>query len=191
MTIPKPPAAIGTSLDGPAIYIACLASYNAGTLHGFWCDLTIATTAEDIQECIDYVLATSPATLAEEYAIHDQQLLAGPLTGTEWPDLDEIERYMDVYLDLGDTEQIAYRVCCNDTGTILSDDDFREMYCGVFDKPADYAYDLAVECGDDVDSAKWPFSCIDWERAWRELSYDGYSAEYSSDAGGYIITRSV
>ena len=77
MTIPKPPAAIGTSLDGPAIYIACLASYNAGTLHGFWCDLTIATTAEDIQECIDYVLATSPATLAEEYAIHDQQLLAG------------------------------------------------------------------------------------------------------------------
>ena len=61
-TLPTKPAAIGSSLDGPAIYIACLASYNAGTLHGFWCDLTIATTAEEIQECIDYVFATSPAT---------------------------------------------------------------------------------------------------------------------------------
>jgi len=189
MTELRKPAAIGTSLDGPAIYIACLASYNDGILHGFWCDLTIATTAEEIQECIDYVLATSTKPGAEEYAIHDQQLLAGPLTGTEWPDLNDIESYLDVYNALDDTEQIAYRICCNDNHQVLCEDDFREMYCGVFDSPSNYAYDLAESLGHDIDGAKWPFSCIDWERAWRELDCDGYSAEFNSDAGGYIITR--
>ena len=188
MTEIQKPAAIGSSLDGPAIYIACLASYNDGILHGFWCDLTIATTAEEIQECIDYVFATSTKPGAEEYAIHDQQLLAGPLTGTEWPDLDDIEFYLDVYNDLSDDEKIAYRVCCNDSGEILSSESFQDMFMGVYPRPEDYAEELAEACGYDIDGAKWPFSCIDWERAWRELSYDGYSAEFNSDLGGYIIT---
>ena len=42
------------------------------------------------------------------------------------------------------------------------------MYCGVHDKPEEYAYDLAVECGHDIVRCQWPFSCINWEGAWRE-----------------------
>ena len=185
----RKPAALSLPIDNdPAIYIACLAAYNNSKLHGAWCNLTMAATADDIQECIDYVLATSPEPGAEEYAIHDQQLLAGPLTGTEWPDLDDIESYLDVYNDLSDNEKIAYRVCCNDTGEILSSESFQDMFMGVYPRPEDYAYELAESCGHDIDGAKWPFSCIDWEHAWRELSYDGYSAEFNSDLGGYIIT---
>ncbi len=31
-------------MDTPQIYVACLAAYNNGTLHGIWCD---ATQGED------------------------------------------------------------------------------------------------------------------------------------------------
>ena len=70
------------------------------------------------------------------------------------------------------TSKIAYRVCCNDTGEILSSESFQDMFMGVYPRPEDYAYELAESCGHDIDGAKWPFSCIDWEHAWRELSYD-------------------
>lgn len=39
----------------------------------------------------------------------------------------------------------------------------------------DYARELAEDCGMLDDAARWPHSCIDWERAARELRMD-YSA---------------
>lgn len=41
----------------PRVYVACLASYNDGILHGAWVD---AVDADEIQEGIDRVLFTSP-----------------------------------------------------------------------------------------------------------------------------------
>lgn len=52
----------------PQIYVACLAAYNSGYLHGQWID---ATLGEDyIRETIQAILATSPIPHAEEWAIH-------------------------------------------------------------------------------------------------------------------------
>ena len=58
-----------TETVSPSIYVACLAAYNSGVLHGRWIDLTNGedATATDIRE----MLATSPVADAEEYAIHD------------------------------------------------------------------------------------------------------------------------
>ena len=36
----------------------------------------------------------------------------------------------------------------------------------------DYAQELAEECGMVMDNAKWPYTCIDWDRAARELLMD-------------------
>ncbi|WP_309385688.1 antirestriction protein ArdA [Cerasicoccus frondis] len=54
----------------PRAYIACLASYNAGILHGGWIDLD---GAEEIAEAIESILSNSPETDAEEWAIHDHE----------------------------------------------------------------------------------------------------------------------
>ncbi|MFD7162802.1 antirestriction protein ArdA [Streptomyces violascens] len=51
------------------VYVACLASYNNGILHGEWIDATQDTN--DIYEGIAKVLRTSPIPDAEEFAIHD------------------------------------------------------------------------------------------------------------------------
>ena len=54
----------------PRIYVACLASYNAGKLHGAWID---ATDEDTINDGIASVLKTSTEPGAEEWAIHDYE----------------------------------------------------------------------------------------------------------------------
>lgn len=57
----------------PRIYVACLASYNAGTLHGAWVDVDATTDAEDLDKTIADMLSRSPVVGAEEFAIHDHE----------------------------------------------------------------------------------------------------------------------
>lgn len=54
---------------GPRVYVACLAAYNNGQLHGVWVDAT--NELDDIWEQINAMLAASPVPGAEEHAIHD------------------------------------------------------------------------------------------------------------------------
>ena len=49
-----------TDTDTPRIYVACLASYNAGILHGEWID---ATDADEIREAIETMLSKSRHSL--------------------------------------------------------------------------------------------------------------------------------
>jgi len=51
------------------IYVACLAAYNSGYLHGVWIDVT--ADIDDIQDQINSMLESSPVDDAEECAIHD------------------------------------------------------------------------------------------------------------------------
>lgn len=59
----------------PRIYVACLAAYNNGILHGVWID---ADGGEDeVRAQIVRMLAASPEPDAEEYAIHDYEGFEG------------------------------------------------------------------------------------------------------------------
>ena len=53
------------------IYVACLAAYNNGKLHGVWIDAT--DDSDDIQEKVNETLESSPEEGAEEWAIHDYE----------------------------------------------------------------------------------------------------------------------
>src|SRR5581483_3902347 len=53
----------------PRIYVASLADYNAGRLHGVWIDA--AQEPDDLQLHINAMLARSTEPIAEEWAIHD------------------------------------------------------------------------------------------------------------------------
>jgi len=57
------------------IYVADLAAYNSGKLHGVWIDAT--QELEDIQAQVSAMLAARPEGFAEEYAIHDYEGFGG------------------------------------------------------------------------------------------------------------------
>jgi antirestriction protein len=56
--------------DTPRIYVACLASYNRGVLHGRWVD---CVHAEEVQDAIAAMLKESPEPGSQEWAIHDAE----------------------------------------------------------------------------------------------------------------------
>ena len=185
------PACIASGLPDVGIYVACLASYNGGILQGAWLDLEQCKDEEDIQEGIDWVIATSPEPGAEEWAMHDSSGLPGYLSRTEWPALGELVAWVDglsAYADEDNRE--AYRLECENQGQTIDEDSFRETYCGCHGSGEDYAQELAEELGSIPEGAGWPLTCIDWESAWRELTYDGYREEDCS-SGGVHIFRSI
>lgn len=53
------------------IYVADLAAYNNGKLHGVWIDAR--DDLDSIQEQMDGLLEAGPIEMAEEYAIHDYE----------------------------------------------------------------------------------------------------------------------
>ena len=54
---------------------------------------------------------------------------------------------------------------------------------------AAYAEQLADELGD-YKPTQWPYYCIDWDQAWRELSFDGHWLQ-STGGGDWLVFRSV
>ncbi|MCB9716996.1 MAG: antirestriction protein ArdA [Myxococcales bacterium] len=73
--------------SGPRIYVACLASYNAGRLHGRW--LEAAQELDDLREEIRLMLEESPVPHAEEWAIHDHEGFS-PISIGEYEDLEQV-----------------------------------------------------------------------------------------------------
>lgn len=55
----------------PRIYVACLAAYNSGYLHGAWIDA--AQEPWTIYDEVKAMLTASPVAGAEEWAIHDYE----------------------------------------------------------------------------------------------------------------------
>ena len=61
-------------LDPIRIYVACLAAYNNGHLHGEWVEVTDEAS---ICEAVQAMLFRSPIEEAEEWAIHDYEGFEG------------------------------------------------------------------------------------------------------------------
>ena len=182
------PSCIVSGCPEVGIYVACLAAYNNGKYHGDWIDLEQCQDEEDIQEGIDWVIATSPEPGAEEWAVHDSAGLPGYLSCTEWPTLGELIAWADgLSAVIHQDEREAYRLACEDQGETIDEDSFRESYCGAYSSGEEYAQELAHELGSIPEDAAWPLTCIDWEGAWRDLRFDGYSTEPCSSGGVHIF----
>lgn len=69
------------------IYVADLAAYNAGRLHGVWIDATL--DVDDMWNKIRDMLKQSPVDNAEEIAIHDHSGFEGAPV-SEWESLENI-----------------------------------------------------------------------------------------------------
>lgn len=55
----------------PRVYVACIAAYNLGLVHGAWLDAAQELAA--LRDGVCRMLAASPVAAAEDYAIHDYE----------------------------------------------------------------------------------------------------------------------
>lgn len=125
----------------PQIYVADLAAYNAGRLHGRWLDAN--QDVGELEDAIAGVLATSPVPGAEEWAIHDYDGFAG-LRLDEHESLQTISRLADGLAAHGP----AFAALANWLGTEeASSENFENYYRGSWPQLEDYAEELLRDLG--------------------------------------------
>jgi len=121
------------------IYVADLAAYNNGKLHGVWIDAT--QDLEDIREQVQIMLTASPEGFAEEYAIHDYEGFGG-YSLSEYEGLDSahnVALFIDEHGELG--AELLDISCDLDEAK----KHIEENYAGCYDSAADFAQQLTEE----------------------------------------------
>lgn len=154
-------------ITGPAVWVACLAAYNSGILHGKW--VNVPGTVEEMQEEIDSVIKSSPVPDAEEWEFHDHSDFK-PFEIHQWEDIDSLVMKANILNDLSDHEKEAFECWDYQEGPGMDEHDvleaFRDQYVGSFKDGSDYAWEYFHECYPEqvnADPTQW---FIDWEKAW-------------------------
>jgi len=153
--------------DTPRIYAACLASYNAGRLHGEWIDCD--ADADEIADEIAAMLAASPEPNAEEYAIHDHEGFPAGAIG-EYSSVEEIAEIAAAIEEHGDAYRAALAIASDHADALAYVED---AYRGAWDSPGAFVEDYHEQCGDVV--PHW--LVVDWAATWRaSFDCDGWHA---------------
>lgn len=155
----------------PRIYVADLAAYNNGKLHGVWIDA--ALELDDIQEAVAKMLKASPEGFAEEYAIHDYEGF-GSYRVSEYEGLEsvhEVACFIEEHEELG-AELLAHFSSIDEARTAID-----ENYAGCYESVADFAEELTE------DSVQIPESLA------RYIDYNAMA--YDMEVGGDIFTIEV
>ena len=151
--------------SNPRIYVACLAAYNNGYLHGAWIDAD--QDVDEIRDEISAMLARSPIEHAEEYAIHDYEGFEG-VAISEYAGLDTVAR-MGAFiaehgaLGAGLLEQFSCDM--EQAETALQD-----CYHGQFASLADYMEELTTES---VTIPEALLYYVDWQAMARDAKMGG------------------
>lgn len=132
--------------DKPLIWIACLAAYNNGKLHGRWID---ASQGEEyVWDEIKDVLKTSPEPDAEEWAIHDYQGFHGYRV-SESHSIDKLCEVAELIWEAEEESEGKGKVVAE----LIEDynvDGAREMlednFIGCFEKEDDFIYQHVEDC---------------------------------------------
>lgn len=157
--------------DRPKIYVACLASYNAGHLHGEW--ILADQEPQEIQAAIHSMLGKSPEPFAEEWAIHDYEGFSSISLG-EWPSLERVSTLAKLIAEHGEPFALWYQ---NQDGSNFDCSELEEMFLeqwqGAFESETDFAYKLLEETGKLSELPTWAQSYFDYESYARDLNISG------------------
>ncbi|MFL0809114.1 MAG: antirestriction protein ArdA [Agarilytica sp.] len=147
------------------IYVACLAAYNNGYLHGKWIDAT--QDMDDIWEEVKAMLEASPVEEeAEEYAIHDFEGY-GSYRLSEYEGLEsahEIACFIEEHGELG-AEVLSYFSDMDEAKKMLE-----ENYNGCYSSLADYAQELTEETSEVPKHLEF---YIDYDKMGRDMEMSG------------------
>ena len=125
-------------MDTPRIYVACLAAYNCGYLHGAWISVE---DSDDIRDDIQLMLDASPIKHAEEYAIHAYEGF-GDKSLSDYEDIDSVvnlAEFIARYGELGGVLLGEYSV--EEAETLLDD-----HYHGAYNSEVDFAKAIFDDC---------------------------------------------
>jgi len=142
------------------IYVACLASYNNGTLHGTWIDATQGV--DGIWRDVSQMLLRSPEENAEEWAIHDYEGFEC-VHLSEYASFETVAEYAEFISEHGalGAKLIVYYSDLDDAREAMSD-----HYMGEYDSLKDYAEQLTEDTTQIPDHLRY---YIDYEAMARDL----------------------
>lgn len=172
------------------IYVACLASYNNGVLHGRWIDVE-GKDADDIQEEVNAILRESrfpnvtvefegkEVPSAEEWAIHDHEGF-GNMIG-EYTSFEDVAKIAE---GLSGDHALAFRWLVEDRSMDPDDAADKAEEVSIFqdkdawseeDLLASYAQELADDCySEEIENLPNLFKYhIDWKGVGRDLRIGG------------------
>jgi antirestriction protein len=156
------------------VYVACLAAYNNGILHGEWIDAD--QSADELHEAVQGMLAASPMPGAEEWAIHDYEGF-GPLRLGEWEAFERVSAIASGISEYGEafTAWLSYDVSRDPVDTSAFDDAYR----GEWDSLRAYAEDYAESTGmyDAAEKSGSSYVVVDIDMLTRDLDIELYSVE--------------
>ncbi|MCB9719695.1 MAG: antirestriction protein ArdA [Candidatus Omnitrophica bacterium] len=167
-----------TQQTTPKIYVACLAAYNNGRLHGAW--IEASQDAENIHEDIQKMLKNSPEPFAEEWAIHDYEGFEG-LQISEYESIEDVARYAQLIEDHGE----AYVAYAGYIGTeYATEEGFEEAYQGEWDSEEAFAENLADETMEIPEHLQY---YIDYEKFARDLFINDYFSVQGESGQLYVF----
>ncbi len=161
--------------DTPRIYVACLAAYNNGHLHGSWIDVE---DEDSIQDAVRAILKSSPIPDAEEWAIHDYENFDG-VTINEYDSFArvvEIAEFLENCSGFGGKLLENYGGDIAPKGHVKDAESALERYNGEYESLADFAEELTESTTEIPKTLKY---YIDYKSMARdmELSGDIFSIE--------------
>ncbi len=172
----------------PRIYVASLADYNEGRLHGAWIDA--AQTSSEIMGAVSEMLRASPSPSAEEWAIHDYEGF-GPLTIHEYEDFETVARVAAGIVEHGEAfAAFAEFVDCD--ADLL--DGFGDAYVGDYESGVELAEELLEGSGieellNQLPEHLRPYVTVDYEAYFEDLASGGEIITMPSRGGGLHVFR--
>jgi antirestriction protein len=158
----------------PRIYVACLAGYNNGRLHGAWIDAN--QSAADIAAEVQTMLAVSPEPGAQEWGIHDYEGF-GELRLSEWESFERVSAIAAGIVEHGP----AFGAWLSYDGSRDPADmwAFEDAYRGEWESLRDYVEDFADDIGlyAAADQAGSPYVTVDIDALTRDLDIELHTVE--------------
>lgn len=150
--------------ETPRIYAACLAAYNNGRLHGRWIDAT--QEPDDIQAEISEMLAASPITDAEEWAIHDYE----GFEGARLEGYSGIEKAHALALFIVERGELGAKLLEHVGGDLEQAEAAFDDYAGEHESLADFAREITEET---TDIPPTLVNYIDYDAIARDIELNG------------------
>ena len=151
--------------SSPRIYVACLAAYNNGFLHGAWIDAD--QDAGQIRDEIAAMLARSPVEDAEEYAIHDYEGFEG-VSISEYAGIDSVARMAAFIAEHGALGAGLLEQFSGDMDQAEST--LEDCYHGQLASLADYMEELTTESVTVPEALRY---YVDWDAMARDAEMGG------------------
>jgi len=142
------------------IYVACLAAYNAGILHGCWIDAV--QDWRNIQESVNTMLKASPEQDAEEWVIHDYEGFGG-YSLSEWESFDSVATLAEF---ITEHEEIACALLAHYNDLEAAKTALNDHFYGTYESVEEFAEELTTQTTDIPESLTY---YIDYGKMARDM----------------------